>query len=398
MKIEWKKRFCLPPCPDWDVRGTETWLTEMAARGWHLGEAGFFLGFAGFEKGAPKRVRYRLAAAQKPAGAWSDADSPDAEQQDVASALGWDYAGRRGQFYIYRTEDAAARELNTDDAVQALAVKAVKRRKLDSLIGMFLWICVYPLLTYRGGLIQTMLALRTWLFLLFTTVIVWFFIDALRAVIGLGRLQRALQAGEAFSEKRRGRWRHPAKNLAQAALIVVLVCIVLCRWSGSVMGRDEIPLAQCRAEMPFATLADLAGEDAADYKATMPEFSHVREWTDLLSPRSIDYAEHATVTRGDGSVLDGGLYVDYHEMAAPFLARLLALEYARADRRDRSYEPLSVALPDTDYAFACATSLHVPTVILQEGCRVIRVFFLQSGGGERIPTEIWAAEYAACLG
>ena len=397
MKIEWKKRFCLPPCPDWDVPGTEAWLTEMAAQGWHLGEAGFFLGFAWFEKGPAKSVRYRLAAAQKQPSAWNDADSPDEEQQDVAAALGWEYAGRRGQFYIYRTEDAGARELSTDDAVQALSLKAVKKRKQSSLISAFIWLIVYPLIFSRGGIILKMLALRTWLFLLLTAAVVWFFIDALRGVIGLGRLQKSLQKGEEAPEKRRSRWRHPAKNIAQAVLVIALICLFLCRWSDSVMDKGEIPLAENTAEMPFATILDLAGEGATGYKVTMPSFSHVSEWADILAPRSIDYAEQAMVTRADGSVLDGGLYVYYHETAAPWIARLLAREYVRADRRDRGWEPLDVPLPDTDFAFACRTSLHIPTVILQEGSVVARVFFLQSGGGEKIPTEVWAAQFAESI-
>ena len=397
MKIEWKKRFCLPPCPDWDVPGTEAWLTEMAAQGWHLGEAGFFLGFAWFEKGAPKPVRYRLTAAQKQAGSLSETDSPDEEEQDVAAALGWEYAGRRGQFYIYRTEDADARELNTDDAVQALALKTVKKRKMSSLISEFIWLIVYPLIISRGGVILKMLALRTWLFLLLTAAVLWFFLDALRAVVGLSRMQKSLQRGEETPPTQRRRWRHPAKNIAQAALVVFLVCILLSRWSDRVMDKGEIPLADSTAEMPFATLLELAGEGATGYQVTVPKYSHVREWADILAPRSIDYAEQAVVTQADGNVLDGGLYVYYHETAAPWIARLLAQEYIRADRRDRHYEPLDVPLPDADFAFACRTSMHIPTVILQEGSTVVRVFFLQSGGGEKIPTEVWAAQFAESI-
>ena len=397
MKIEWKKRFCLPPCPDWDVQGTEAWLTEMAAEGWHLGETGFFLGFAWFEKGMPKSVRYRLTAAQKQAGALSETNRPDEEQRDVAAALGWEYVERRGQFYIYRTEDASARELNTDDAVQALSLKAVKKRKQSSLISAFIWLIVYPLIVSRGGVMLKMLALRTWLFLLLTATVLWFFIDALRAVVGLSRMEKTLQRGEETPQTRCSRWRHPAKNIAQAVLVIVLVCFLLVRWSDSVTDKWEIPLADSRAEMPFATILDLAGAGATGYQVTMPSFSHVSEWADILAPRSIDYAEQAVVTRADGSVVDGGLYVYYHETAAPWIARLLAREYVRADRRDSRYVPQDVSLPGVEYASVCHTVLHVPAVILQEGNIVVRALFLQSGGGEKIPTEVWAAQFAESI-
>ena len=103
------------------------------------------------------------------------------------------------------------------------------------------------------------------------------------------------------------------------------------------------------------------------------------------------------MTQSDGNVLDGGLYVYYHETAAPWIARLLAREYTRADRRDSGYVPLDVPLPGVEYASVCRTSLHVPAVILQEGNIVVRALFLQSGGGEKIPTEVWAAQFAESI-
>lgn len=36
-------KACLPPCPDYDIAGTESWLAEMAASGWQLNETGFSL-------------------------------------------------------------------------------------------------------------------------------------------------------------------------------------------------------------------------------------------------------------------------------------------------------------------------------------------------------------------
>ena len=32
----------LPPCPPYDLEGTESWLSEMAARGWRLEPDDFF--------------------------------------------------------------------------------------------------------------------------------------------------------------------------------------------------------------------------------------------------------------------------------------------------------------------------------------------------------------------
>jgi hypothetical protein len=51
-----KYAYRLPPCPAYDVEGTERWLSEMARRGLHLSADGFFLGLAVFEKGDGREV------------------------------------------------------------------------------------------------------------------------------------------------------------------------------------------------------------------------------------------------------------------------------------------------------------------------------------------------------
>lgn len=63
--MRWKPRHCvrLPPCPAYDVEGTESWLESMAAEGWQLSEDGFVLGWAVFQRSEPVRLRCRLAAA-----------------------------------------------------------------------------------------------------------------------------------------------------------------------------------------------------------------------------------------------------------------------------------------------------------------------------------------------
>ena len=121
-----KRRWFLVPCPDYDVEGTECWLTDLAREGLLLKKDGLFAGVAVFERAVPQRVQYRLEAAQKDTGLLGDGYEPDPEQVELCAQYGWEYVARRGEFYIYRSHDPAARELNTDPAVQALALKAVK--------------------------------------------------------------------------------------------------------------------------------------------------------------------------------------------------------------------------------------------------------------------------------
>ena len=47
----------LPPCPPYDVEGTESWLYDMALQGWMLEKDGLFFGVASFEKKNPASIR-----------------------------------------------------------------------------------------------------------------------------------------------------------------------------------------------------------------------------------------------------------------------------------------------------------------------------------------------------
>ena len=88
-----------PPCPSYDVEGTEAWLTDLAREGLLLEADGFFAGFAAFEKTAPAHVKYRLEAAQKHAGLWSeDGGEPDEAQVELCAQYRWEYVARHGQF------------------------------------------------------------------------------------------------------------------------------------------------------------------------------------------------------------------------------------------------------------------------------------------------------------
>ena len=120
--------YRLPPCPAYDIAGVENWLSDLAEEGLFLTKDGFFAGFAIFEYKAPQKAKYRLEAAQKKPGMWSDDGEPDQDQLELSEKYSWEYIAKRGDFFIYRSLDPSARELNTDPDVQALALNTVKIR------------------------------------------------------------------------------------------------------------------------------------------------------------------------------------------------------------------------------------------------------------------------------
>lgn len=395
-----KKRHThrLPPCPAYDVEGMESWLSDMAHKGLFLAKDGFFAGVATFEYGSARNVKYRLEAAQKSTSMWSeDGGEPDPEQVELSERYSWSYIAKRGDFYIYRSFDPGARELNTDPEVQALALNVVKKRKGSAAFTLLFWLILYPILWLRGGLLLTMVNMKTWLFLLTLLFVLWMLADSLVAFVSLGKLQKKLRDGNMLSSALNWRKRtlqHHATRFLQIALAIILICIFVNNWSVSVMDDDKVQLDNYVGDMPFATILDFAGEGGTDYHMTMMGmsmgFNTVREWSDWLAPRCIEYNEHAQVTLSDGRILDGGLYVDYYETVSPIIAERLTKECLRIDEWEKGFELTETPDLNVDFAAAYYNELHFPVILIQEGNVVIRAMFYQTSSNYTMNMATWA--------
>ena len=339
-----QKTYRLAPCPAYDVEGMESWLSDMAEKGLFLAKDGFFAGIARFEYDTPRRAIYRLEAAQKSTSMWSEnGGDPDPEHVELAEKYSWTYVGKRGNFHIYRSFEPVKRELHTDPEVQAMALSSVKKRQLGALCSAVFWSILYPLFLFRGGLVLTMVTIRTWVFLLASLVVLMIIADSVLALISLSRLQKKLlYNGQPEYENKRRNWRkgtvrHWGKRLIQAALAVTVICLLLNVWGRHILYEDRVSLDSYSGEIPFATISDFAGPGSSDYRNTMSavmvgSVNTVMEWSDWLAPRCIDYNEHAQITLSDGNVLKGGLYVEYFETVSPWVARLIAKDGIRIDR------------------------------------------------------------------
>lgn len=399
---EVRYRHRLPPCPSYDVAGMERWLEALAAQGLMLAEEDAFFGFASFIETEPQQVRYRLEATPKEAGPLSDM-VPEEEAAELNAFYGWDYVARRGDFFIYRCTDPTVRELHTDPAVQALALTKVKLRQGIRIGTLLFWLIVYPLLLTRGGLLLTVLKMRSWLSLLAVLSFGWTLVDAVLGYLSLRRTQKQLQHG--VRSLAAGRTPHPVlyygKRALQLVLNLLLIFLILRSWSQTVLRTELQPLEEYSRPLPFATLRDLAGEDSTHYSQTMAGMGQginaLQEWSDWLAPCCIDYCEYANVTLADGQVLSGGLYVDYFELANPTLAKLLMHELERRDRREPGCLPLELPLPEADAAAAYTGILGSPTLLLRSGSTVLRAYLHQFSESAPLPPEVWMASMALSL-
>ncbi len=380
--------YQLPPCPAWDVEGTESWLTDQAAQGLMLTRDGFFAGFASFERTEPQDVRYRLEAAPKPVSFWADdGGKPDPEAEHLNAAYGWEYVASRGQFYIYRTSSPEARELNTDPKVQAIALDLVRKRERGSCLNLLFWTLIYPLLGMRGGILLAAVEAGSWFVLWTLLMIFWFFLRSLTGLLYLRKLRKKLAAGEAPDHRQN--WRKSLRRRRLATLALVLLSIAwaataLRLWSDDVMDVYKHPLTD-QVQLPFATIADfLPGDWQRD---DMNWTNTIERRTDWLAPDIIHFNETGSVSLGDGRSLQGGLIIDYYEARTDWLAHWLFLDLQRAAKRTRDYEVLPAVVVGADETAVYRE--YFPTLLIRQGNRVLQAIFYQTSPNYTMPMEQW---------
>lgn len=375
------KVYRLPPCPAYDVEGMESWLSEMSAKGLHLCKDGFFAGIATFSKGSPQEMEYRLQATSKSTGLWAQ---PDQEAIATAKKGGWEYVAARGDFYIYRSPKPEAKLDAKPDAI-----KIIGRRQRGSIISYFILAVSLPLFALQGKVFLTMVNAGTGFILFGLALLIWIFARSLVRVVQLRKLRKNLLAQGAPDQPRD--WRKKAgRYLVSKALLGILVAV----WIGilfhraSVADKKILPLADYVGKPPFATMVDLAplGEYHLNDELGLP--NTIREWQDWLAPSALEWQEIAKVNLPDGTTVSGALFVNYYETVSPWFARTLAKEYLRSDK-GKGWEEIELPALDVDFAIAYRDRLHFPTLIVQDGSKVMRVQFMQFSDSLILSPDHW---------
>ena len=390
--------FLLPPCPPYDVEATESWLGDMAEKGWMLEKESIFLGVAVFEKAEPAHVRYRLEASSRRVGDFDDnGGAPDPEAEEMNADFGWEYVARRGQFHIYRSPAGSGPELHTDPQVQALALKSLEKRQIHQLLSLLLihGVNLFAVHLRGGSLLLSAAAAGLPITLLTAFLALWLIADPVREAVHLGRLKKRLAAGQPLrhdGDWRRGRTGYYARRLIHLLLFLTWLLVLLHLWTGKIEGRGKEALVDYKGILPFADMRDFA---EGDFRLTGSDMlnSSVTDKSNAFVRRYVDLEEHARILRPDGTVLDGGLYVTYFDARWDWLAKALAGEFLRVDiRKTVQGWRESLEYPDLglDEATAYRNFIHFPCVVLRQGRVVLRAMFYQTGPGEDMPLEQWA--------
>lgn len=382
------------PCPACDVDRMEAWLEDMALDGLFLSSDGFMTGFGIFCRSDPRRVSYRLIPAKKPTSMLWDEDNgnPTLQEQADRERYGWEYLARHGDFHIYRSESPYASDLPTDPETREEALKVLSKRYRSSVFsGATTGVVASSVL--KGKFLQSFLWLGTWSSLLILALLASFLFSSVTYAVHYSRLRRRIREGDRFRREVVD-WRSRAPGhylfvLGQTVGVIAFTCMLFSLWASSTEPGFRTPVADYPGDPPFATAADLAGED--DYflreQISFHDSNTYRVWSDPIARYCAEWDESGDIHRGSlnapGDYLS--LSVEYFDTAAPWLARAVAWEFWWGDRfLNRNYEELEIPGADelgVDYAVAYAKrGTRFPTIILQKGTQIYHAYFVWNDG------------------
>ena len=344
--------YRFPPCPYWDIRTTENWLEEMAEKGLFLGNEGIFPGIVAFEKGAPRKIRYRLVASEHPYSkgrAFRYAPVPDEKTQAFHREFGWEYIATRRDFHIYACSDPAAPEMDTDPQIQAIAFAHAAKRQLWDLLSYSAIVLMYLLALLWEGY-QFLLGSSHRLNISYFWIgVMWMFYLApsIGSYRQLRRLEKLLQKGEPLPESPGYRKTAPGYWLSIVGTILLILALIF-----SVFGTplaiyregEWVSLSEYFGELPFATMEELL--PGAQFREDPTWNNHILVTSTPLA-EICQLEQQLHITLPDGTETSGKLEVIRRRSRAAHDQAVR--EYTRGVRAD--YEPVMMSLEGIDYAF-----------------------------------------------
>ncbi len=369
--MEEKYAYRFPPCPAWDVEGLESWLEDLAQDGLVLDKDPFFAGFATFRKTQPQKVRYRLQPKAK-----KDADPRALE---LAEAYGWTYLGDHWSFSIFMTADAAARELDTDPQVQAMAIHGLYKRERWNLWWNLLLDAVVLGVIVWGAPLLFLLEQPSWYLWLLVTIWVLYFAQTASELRCFKGLKNRLAMGEPLSRSRdwrKNRWRHWFGSAFAVVLLVVFFWAVI---FGRMIDWEDKRWTDTWSTS-LATLEDL-GTFVPQEHSYITEYDHMAMRTGLLVREQAKISQYGAL---DGE--DIYLQMEYWSMSTEWLAKELFRELWQRQEVSRPALPVDDAVLYYD---------HGGILVLREGDTVLQVKLVQMGTD--LPEETWIRVFAEGL-
>ncbi len=262
-------RLALDPM---EVPAAQAWLEDWAARGWYVESYGRNL--VSCARGERREhIRYRLQPTGREGG------EPDQDTREVYREMGWTYVcstvgsrnlgGVRTEFHIWRCEDPAAPELDTDQTLREEAYGNLLRRGWRIIwMGVPLAAAVLALMLWLvwNRPRQYLLDLRassTPLMLCFYGLLV---LHLISRSVRLIRFTRQLRREEPAPQRAPWGWARARVWVFQGLYALILLVMI-----GSLFrpydSRPYLPVSQYEGAVPYVSLTELGTPAAGEAEA-----------------------------------------------------------------------------------------------------------------------------------
>lgn len=304
----------------------ETFLEDMAKKGWFLKKVGYFLPFCQFEKGTPAPVRYRLEPVP------DTARTPSAEMVQFYEDFGWKYLTPFSHFFfIFVAENPHTPEIHCDPLVQAKGYKRMCRNfSVFGLAALVLLTIFLGIPLYHPGFLLdcprfSAFALVT--LLSFAVLILW-------SVLRLWKIYRNLSQGNPLSHHK-----GYLNILSLQTIVLALFVLFLLPFSDKLMEwdeKDQITQALTSVEepLPYVPLAEMGISsdwvqtpyDPITIGGKNSDSNYVCSQSNFLAPTTLEVRQTAYHTDPNMPAVATSMTSYYGEMSNSFLAKIVGMD------------------------------------------------------------------------
>ena len=367
------------PCPLLDIEGMQTWLEDMSLEGYLLKGCSPSRHKFEFYRIEPLRTRYRMTPVSDKIEEWNL--RPGDEFASITETYGWEHVCSNIRFHIFRAYDEDTREIHTDPAIQAQAVRQLGRRIVKTALVWFSLPLVYMLIILAFGgkdvFWRTFLVDHTGIQIVLGYFILAAFVRATVELIRLFRVYRQVKRG--YAPVNRKDWqqkadRYRAAFRAYPILLVIFGLLVIGGRSAYRSNSDYRDLPPVGTELPFLTVADMAQNADVQSAQRMENVNYMTQWPHILSSVNYQWAEIVEVVDTDGTEGKVSIQLTYHETRFAWLAESLTREYT-AEAKQTGEEMVRKPEIHADEAWFYYNQYGAPSVVLRHGNTVIRAEF-----------------------
>lgn len=371
------KRFLLGEL--WNYGKNESWYSYMAARGLHLQSVGNW--FVTFEKGEPKKTRYRIEILQ---------EAPSQEQLDVYSACGWKLVTSKQFFYIFSSpEESNAPELHTDPIEQSFVFQVLnKKLKRDVIIialaVIFLLgiICSRLFLDKEPYLNATRRGYITLIIMFFIYVYILF--EAIRGYVTIKKIRDSLLAGIPINHNRNWRLSHTISSAVYIILILIILTIILMPFYTAIK-RDIYTASEVYQNFPIISINEIENKPVLDY------YHNVDYNWSVLSPVQYSiyedgYIEGEMQEDYSGAYYHTGIHVRYYELAFKSMVKGFTEDLIRRYYDNYRYGSIEKIEDSGNFEYMYAASEENSKLIFASAGN--KVVFIKYFGNEDVKTVI----------